>query len=107
MTNNNEKSPELTVESARSLVALALQSVVEQHPAIDEVRRELSIVPKVITPDIISGEGIREIGVSESPEDFARALVKEAHRDLPDVLAEVVPIRQITDSDNSQFVLAA
>ncbi len=107
MTNNIERQPELTVESARSLVVLALESVVEQHPAIDEVRPELTIVPKVVTPDLISGEGMRKIGESESRLDFARALVEEAHRDLPDVLAEVVPIRQITDSDNSQFVIAA
>lgn len=107
MTNNIERQPVLTVESARSLVAIALESVVEQHPAIDEVRPELTIVPRVVTPDLISGEGMRKIGKSESHEDFARALVEEAHRDLPDVSAEAVPIRQITGSDNSQFVIAA
>lgn len=107
MTNNIETQPALTVKSARSLVAIALESVVEQHPAIDEVRPELTIVPKVVTPDLISGEGMRKIGKSESHEDFARALVEEAHRDLPVVSAEVVPIRQLTDSSNSQSALAA
>jgi hypothetical protein len=107
MTNNIETQPALTVESARSLVVLALESVVEQHPAIDEVRPEIVIVPKVIRTDVVSGVGMREIGKSESHEDFARALVEEAHRDLPVVSAEVVPIRQLTDSNNLQSALAA
>lgn len=107
MTNNIEQIPELTVESARSLVAIALESVVEQHPAIDEVRPELTIVPKVVIPDLISGEGMRKIGESESQEDFTRALVEEAHRDLPDILAEVVPVRLLTDADDTQFAITA
>lgn len=107
MTSQIEQIPELTVKSARSLVAIALESALQHHPAIDEVRPELTIVPKVVTPDLISGEGMRKIGESESHEDFARALVDEAHRDLPDVLAEVVPIRQLPDADNSQSAIAA
>ncbi|HMS23815.1 MAG TPA: hypothetical protein PKB09_03340 [Candidatus Saccharibacteria bacterium] len=107
MTNKIDQEPELTVNSARSLVAIALESALEHHPAIDEVRPEITIVPKVVTADLISGDGMREIGESESHLDFARALVEEAHRVIPEVSAEVVPIRLLTDSDNSQSALAA
>lgn len=107
MTNNIERKPELTVESARGLVAIALESALEHHPAIGEVRREITIVPKIVTADLISGDGMREIGESESHLDFARALVEEAHRVIPEVSAEVVPIRQLIDSSDSQFSIAA
>lgn len=45
MTNKIETQPALTVESARRLVVLALESVVEQHPAIVEVSPEIVVVP--------------------------------------------------------------
>jgi hypothetical protein len=109
MTNNTEKRPELTVETARDLVSIALASAVETHPAIIEVKREIEILPKLVRTDLISGQGMRTIGKSESHEEFARALVEEAFRDLPEISAEVIPVRQLPDPDvsNSQFAISA
>ncbi len=108
----NETNPNYEQNSQIEAARVAIDAVFDEIGLAfprDETNKELvKLKPAVLARPVLRAEVLTETGIKEMKStdnhlDFARAMVDEAHRDVP----AISPILSQDDDTDRQFALAA